>query len=129
MDAAEQQDIDRHLATTAEALFLINLLLLPGIGFALLVALYFGSRGGNCPLSRNHLSQTMGVSVLGAMLVVTVAALYVLLGGFGTYTRTLAIVYVIGIHLTLVWMGAIGLARAIRGHHYSFPVLGRFFRQ
>jgi hypothetical protein len=71
----------------------------------------------------------MGVSVLGAMLVVTVAALYVLLGGFGTYTRSLAIVYVIGVHLTLVWMGAIGLARAIKGHHYSFPVLGRFFRQ
>ncbi len=127
MDKNEQLEMDRRLATTAEALFLINLLLLPGVGFAMLVALNFGSRGGNCPLSRNHLSQTVGVSVLGAILVVSAAALFFLLGGFGIYTKLLALLYFICIHLTLVIMGIIGFSKAIKGQHYSFPLVGRFF--
>lgn len=129
LDIKEQQEADRHLAIAAESLFLINLMLLPGVGFAMLVALHFGSRGGNCPLSRNHLSQTLGVSIIGGALIVVVLALFFLFGGFGPYTWLWAVFYFTCVHTSLIFMGVFGFIKALNGQHFTFPVLGRYFQQ
>ena len=118
----------KTLAIAAESLYLVNLLLLPGIAFALLLVLFLWQRRDASPLAANHLAQTIGVSVLGgALLVVTL--LIALLGGFDSgYTWVVVVLYFTFIHSTLIFMGVLGLVRALSGQHYRYPLLGRLFR-
>ena len=59
----------KSLAVAAESLFLVNLMLAPGLAFALLLLLYRFNRGRADALATNHLSQTVGVSVTGGALI------------------------------------------------------------
>ena len=60
----------KTLAVAAETLFLLNLLLLPGLAFAVLLLVYLARRHSSPPLAANHLAQTTGVSVIGGALIV-----------------------------------------------------------
>ena len=55
----------KTLAVSAEALYLVNLLLLPGLAFLALLVLYLIQRRQATPLASNHLAQTTGVSIIG----------------------------------------------------------------
>ena len=125
----EPGERDRRLAVTAETLFLVNLLLLPGLAFAALLLLYLARRKEAPPLAANHLSQTVGVSLIGGVLIVFVIALIVLLGGFDSgYTWMVVLLYFTFIHSSLILMGVIGLVRAMNGQHYRYPLIGKPFR-
>ncbi|HHO68186.1 MAG TPA: hypothetical protein ENK12_04050 [Gammaproteobacteria bacterium] len=124
MDAA-----DKRLAITAESLFLVNLLLAPGLAFVALLLLYLKHRGDAGPLAANHLSQTVGVSLVGGGLLVAISVLIVLLGGFDSgYTWMVVILYFTFIHSTLILTGVLGLVKALDGQHYRYPLIGRYFR-
>ena len=71
----------QNLAVLAEALFLINLLLAPGIGFAILLWLWLQNKDSAPPLARQHLKQTTFVSLWGGLLIVSLTALLILVGG------------------------------------------------
>jgi hypothetical protein len=60
----EEEKAGQNLAVLAEALYLVNLLVLPGITF-LLVGLWFRFRDSAPPLARQHLKQTTFVSLMG----------------------------------------------------------------
>src|SRR5690606_28786244 len=70
------------LAVAAEALFLINLMILPVIGFGLLMLLWLFKRNHPSPLVRNHLQQTVTVSIYGGAILVGLSVAVFLLGGF-----------------------------------------------
>ena len=119
----------KTLAVTAETLFLVNLLLLPGLGFLALLLLYLAKRNSSAPLAANHLAQTTGVSVIGGALIVLVIALIVALGGFDSgYTWMVVILYFTFIHSSLILLGVMGLVKAMAGQHFRYPLIGRPFR-
>jgi len=119
----------QSLAITAETLFLVNLMLAPGLAFALLVLLYLLKHKDADSLALNHLSQTVGVSVIGGVLLVLIIALILLLGGFDSgYTWMVVILYFTFIHSSLIFMGVFGLVRALNGQHFVYPWIGRPFK-
>lgn len=121
-------DRDRSLAITAETLFLLNLLLLPGVAFALLLGTYVLFGGSASALARNHLAQTVGVSLVGGALIVCVIGLILALGGFDSgYTWMVVVLYFTFIHSSLILMGVMGLVKAMAGQRFRYPLVGRWF--
>jgi len=115
----------QNLAVLAEALFLINLLLAPGIGFAILLWLWLQNKDRAPPLARQHLKQTTFVSLWGGLLIVSLTALLILVGGlYWEYTWVAVILYFTCIHSTLVLFGMYGLIKAMAGQTWRFPLIG-----
>lgn len=114
------------MATTAEALFLTNLLLVPGLAFVVLAWLWW--RRGDAPeLARHHLEQTFTASIAAGVLLVIVSVVIVLAGGFDSaITWTVVILYFTCCHSALILFGMVGLARAMAGRIYRYPLIGRF---
>lgn len=115
-----------QLAIMAEALFLSNLLLLPGICFVWLGYLYFKHRHSAPPLARSHLEQTFIASIIGGMLLVFANLAILWLGGYqSANTWVVLILYFTTVHSTLVLLGIVGLAKAMAGSEFRFPLIGR----
>jgi hypothetical protein len=114
------------LAVAAESLYLANLLLLPVLSFAALVWLYLGQDRETAPLARAHLAQTLAASVWAGVLLVGVNVVILLVGGYdGPNTWMVVIVYFTVFHSTLVMLGILGLAKAMAGQCWRFPLVGR----
>lgn len=114
------------LAVAAESLYLINLMLAPGLAFIALLALWLRHRRSAPPLARCHLAQTMAASLWAGGLLVFVNAAIIALGGYhSAYTWVVVILYFTTCHTTLICFGALGLARALAGRPYVFPLIGR----
>nr|MBS0020431.1 hypothetical protein [Gammaproteobacteria bacterium] len=116
----------QRLAIIAETLYLINLLLLPGLAFLALVALYFRTIANAPPLAACHLRQTLSASLWAGGILVVANGFIILLGGYATgATWVVAILYFVCCHSALVLAGALGLARAMAGQPYRYPLVGR----
>lgn len=114
------------LAVTAESLFLLNLLLLPGIAFLALIWLWVSRHRQAPALAVTHLSQTISASLWAGLLLIVANGLILLLGGYqGVHTWVVAIIYFTVAHATLVLFGVLGLARALAGQCWRFPLIGR----
>ncbi|MGF1613383.1 MAG: hypothetical protein ACFCVA_05550 [Gammaproteobacteria bacterium] len=124
--AASEAIPGQRLAILAESLYLINLLLLPGLAFLVLVALYFRTIAQAPSLAACHLRQTLSASLWAGGILVVVNGFIILLGGYtaGT-TWVVVILYFVCCHSALVLVGALGLARAMAGQPYRYPVVGR----
>lgn len=120
----ERLPAGQSLAVAAQALFLVNLLLAPGIAFAALF--WLRRRHPEAPpLARNHLEQTFWVSLWGGLLIIVLSAAFLLLGGLQwAWTWVVVILYFTCIHSTLVLCGMFGLARAMAGRTFRFPLIG-----
>lgn len=115
-----------QLAIMAEGLFLANLLLLPGICFLWLTYLYFKHRHKAPRLARCHLEQTFIASLIGGVLLVIANLAILWLGGYqSASTWVILILYFTTAHSTLVLLGMVGLAKAMAGNEYRFPLIGR----
>jgi len=114
------------LAVTAEALYIANLLLVPGLCFIILLRLYFKHRASAPALAVCHLRQTVSASIwAGVLLIIANLAIFLLGGYTSANTWTVAIIYFTTCHSTLVLLGILGLAKAMAGQKYVFPLLGR----
>jgi hypothetical protein len=114
------------LAITAEALYLANLLAVPGIAFLILGVLFLRCDNATPPLAAAHVGQTFFASLWAGMLLVIVNALILLLGGYqGVHTWVVLIIYFTICHSTLVLLGVVGLAKAMAGQCWRFPLVGR----
>jgi uncharacterized Tic20 family protein len=114
------------VAVAAEVLYLTNLLLVPGLAFLVLIWLYLRERQAAPPLARCHLAQVMSASIWAGVMLVVVNLLIILLGGYDSpNTWMVVIIYFTTVHATLVLLGTLGLARAMAGKHYHYPLVGR----
>ncbi len=114
------------MAILAESLFLANLLLLPGICFVGLCYLYFKHRHDAPPLARSHLEQTFIASIVGGVLLIFANLAILWLGGYqSANTWMVLILYFTTAHSTLVLLGIVGLAKAMAGNEYRYPLIGR----
>ena len=116
----------QSLAVMVEVLYLANLLLAPGISFAILLRLYFKHRATASELARCHLRQTISASIwAGTLLVIANLAIF-LLGGYTTVnTWAVVIIYFTTCHSTLVLLGVVGLSKAMAGQKFIFPLIGK----
>lgn len=122
----EPEVAGQTLAVTAEALYLANLLVAPGLAFFILLALYFRRSEKTPPLADCHLRQTVRASIWGGILLVVANLLIILLGGYTAPTTwTIVILYFTTCHSTLVLLGVVGLAKAMAGRNYIYPLVGR----
>lgn len=116
---------ETRLAITAQSLYLANLLILPGIAFAVLVWLWLTRRKIAGPIARNHLDLAFFGSVLAGVLLVCVNILILLLGGFGNpSTWVVLILYFTTAHAALVLAGMVALTRALAGQPFLLPLPG-----
>lgn len=127
MPALDDQPVPgTAMAVAAEALYLANLLLAPGLAFLVLAFLYLRFHAQVPPLADAHLSQTFFASLWAGVILVLVNGLILLLGGYtGAHTWVIVILYFVLAHAFLVLLGAMGLARALSGQCWRFPLVGR----
>lgn len=115
----------RATAVAAEALYLANLMLIPGLGFLALLVLWWRERERAPELARGHLRQTLAASLWAGVLLVAANAAIILLGGYDSaYTWIVVVLYFTTCHSTLIFCGAIGLSRALAGKPFRFPLIG-----
>lgn len=123
----EEPDIPGvSLAVWAEVLYLCNLLLLPGICFAGLVWLYFKHRAAAPALALCHLKQAVSASLWAGALLVVVTGIVIMVSDYHSeYTWVVVILYLVSFHTSLVLLGILGLAKAMAGKRYVYPLIGR----
>lgn len=115
-----------RLAVTAEALFLINLMLAPGLAFLVLAWLWHKHHRDAEALARCHLDQTFYVSLIGGAAIFVAVTLVILAGGLDwAWTWVIVVLYFTLIHSTLILLGSLGLAKALSGKRYVYPLIGR----
>lgn len=116
----------QRLAVVAESLYLINLLLLPVIGFIALIWVYYRHSSSAPPLAACHLRQTVSASLWAGVLLVIANVIIIGLGGYDRpYTWVAGILYFTIGHTVLVVLGIVGLAKAMAGQRFRFPLVGR----
>lgn len=122
----EQPPPGQSLAVVAESLYLVNLLLLPGFAFIALLVLYWRHIGQTSPLARCHLEQTLFASLWAGVLLILANIAILLLGGYdAAYTWVVLVLYFTTVHTTLVILGTLGLAKAMAGKPFEYPLVGK----
>lgn len=115
----------RRFAVLAESLYLANLLLVPGLGFLGLLWLWRRDDVRAAPLAVQHLRQTLVASLWAGALLVGLSGAILFIGGFTSMWSWLAVIlYFTFFHSTLVLCGMVGLARALAGQPFRFPLIG-----
>lgn len=100
--------------------YLLNLLALPVISFAVLVWLFLSSAKAS-DLRRAHARAAVFMSLIGALAIFSgVGLFWVAFGNTGNFW-TAAIVWVIVLHTSFVLWGIISLARAVNDKPPYFP--------
>ena len=122
MSSPLPSDSDRRQAVLAESLYLANLLLAPGLAFVALLVL---RRRAGGPRARQHVRQAIAGSLWAGALLVGLSAAILGLGGFDSMWSWLwVILYFTFFHSTLVLFGMVGLARALAGQAFRYPLIG-----
>ena len=136
MPASPEPGLDREtetqpagigLAIAAEALYLANLLVIPVIAFLILGALFLRRDRDTPPLAAAHIEQTFAASLWAGILLVIVNGVIILAGGYHSpWVWVIVGVYFTTCHSALVILGILGLAKAMAGQGFHFPVVGTF---
>lgn len=114
-----------RIEVQAEALYLLNLLALPGIAFVLLVLLWHKHREMAAPLQRSHLDSAFRGSLLAGVLIVCVVLMMFYWGEIhNPYFWVMVVLYFTTVHASLVLLGVVGLAQALAGKPYYYPLIG-----
>ena len=118
----------QQLAVITEALYVINLLLLPFVAFVILLFIYLRNHKNTSVLAKSHLEQTISASLWIAVMFTTAASIIYSLNRLGMEDVTTWIVVVLLftiLHACMVLLGVIGLAKALSGKCWRYPLFGR----
>lgn len=111
-------------AVVAQVCYLANMTLLPFLGFIGLAVLWL-KRAELPPLARFHLRQCLRASLVAGLCAGSIA---VWILGFGDWRHPSAWYavegYFFAIHSPLTVFGMIGLAKAMAGLQWPFPIVG-----
>lgn len=123
--APTDRDKARRLAVLAEALYLANLLVLPGLAFLWLLLLAYRNRHSAPPLARCHLRQAVVAALWAGGLLLPITVLTVVVGGYQSIGAwTAALLYFTVCHATLVLLGVVGLTKAMAEREWRYPLIG-----
>ena len=115
-----------QIASTAAALHLLNILLLPFAAFVLLLVLYQRQRHQVSTLVQCHLIQALRASVCAGLMLILVSAGILLFGDLHQVgTWIFFILYVLCVHSVFILFGVFALTKALAGKHYFYPLIGK----
>lgn len=115
-------------AVLIESLYVANLLILPGLSFLALLYLFMNKRRSLPLLARSHLDQTMSACIWIAVLLTACTTSVFTMRYAGIEDVTLWIIAVIlftTLHASMVFLGILGLAKALAGKCFRYPVVGK----
>jgi uncharacterized membrane protein len=118
----------QDFAILTESLYLANLLILPVFAFIILVFLYVKKHGSLPPIAESHLEQTISAGVWIAVIFFFGGMTILLMSLLGIEDVTLWVIVVTlftSLHATMVLLGVVGLAKALAGKCWSYPVIGK----
>lgn len=114
----------RHRAVLAQGLFIANLTILPGVGFAALFMLWLRHRH-DADLAAIHLEQALFTTLWAGAIVLGTVLVTIQLGGTGVpLTWAILLPALVLIQATLIVLGIVALTRANSGKAWRYPVLG-----
>lgn len=119
---------ERDFAILVESLYLANLLILPVLAFIVLALIFIRKHGSSPPLADAHLEQTTSASIWIGVFFFIAAISVMLMKLLGVEDVTLWIIAIITftiIHATMVLFGVVGLAKALAGKCWRYPVVGK----
>ncbi len=120
---------EKRLASWGAGLYLLNLLLIPGLGFVLLILLYQKNKNSSGAFVLHHLRQNLVAMVASGVAIVGISLAILLLGGFNSpWTWMVFILYGVTIHATLVLLGVLSLVKASNGEDFQYPLFGRLWK-
>lgn len=126
----ENNELANRLAILAPALYLLNLLLFPGLAFLILVFLYIKYQDIEQSHARIQIQQNFYASIVAGLAIVGICIVIILIGGFSSvYSWMAMIIYGLSIHGTLVLLGAFSLARGINQQSYTYPGMSYFSKE
>jgi len=117
----------QQLAILAESLYVANLLIIPVLGFIILGFVFLKRHGTAPPLAQSHLEQTIAASIGIAVMFIAFTGIIMLLRMWGLEAVGVWIIVVIVftiIHATMVLFGVLGLAKAMAGKCWRYPLFG-----
>jgi uncharacterized membrane protein len=115
-------------AVLVESLYVINLLYVPVLSFIILVLLFLTRHGSLPPLANSHLEQTISAGFKTAVMLFVggMTTMMVRLTGVEDVILWMVIIILFTVlHATMVLLGIVGLAKALAGKCWSYPVVGR----
>lgn len=116
----------RLLAIMAECLYLANISMFPILGFLILLWLHRRLPPEAPALARCHLRQAIAGSIWAGILLILLNAIILLLGGYRSTNILITLVlYFFTIHSALLLVGMAGLANALAGKLFVYPLIGR----
>lgn len=127
MDAEHHAVITgQNVAIAAEVLYLLNLMLAPGLAFLGLAILWWMfDRDSAPPLARAHVRQAFWVSLAGGAAIALISALVIYFLGLNSgWTWTIVVIYFTCVHSTLILLGVVGLTKALAGKPWRYPLIG-----
>lgn len=122
----------QDFAVLVESLYVANLLILPLLSFVVLVYLFLKKHGSLPPLANSHLEQTISASLyIAAMFFIAAMTIMIMrLSGIEDVTLwMIAVILFTILHATMVFLGILGLAKALSGKCWRYPVVGRALPQ
>lgn len=126
---SEEVKVDgQDFAVMVESLYVANLLILPVLSFVVLVYLFLKRHGSLAPLANSHLEQAVSAGLMTAVMFFTAALTIMIMRLSGVEDVTLwmvAIILFTILHATMVLLGVLGLAKALSGKCWRYPVVGR----
>jgi uncharacterized membrane protein len=117
----------QSLAVAAESLYVANLLILPFVAFIALGIIFLKKHRNAPTLARSHLEQTMSASIAIAVMFIVATGVVMLLKMWGLEDVAVWMIVVIVftiVHATMVLFGVLGLAKAMAGKCWRYPVFG-----
>jgi uncharacterized Tic20 family protein len=117
----------QSLAVLAESLYVANLLILPFVAFIILCVIFLKKHRKAPALAKSHLEQTMSASIGIAVMFFAASVIVLLLKMWGLEDVAVWMIVVIVftiIHATMVLFGVLGLAKAMAGKCWRYPVFG-----
>lgn len=118
----------KNSAVLVESLYVANLLILPGLAFLALLYLFITKHNSLPALAKSHLDQTMSACVWIAVMILVGSTSVMVMRYAGVEDVTLWMIVVIVftiLHASMVFMGILGLAKALSGKCFHYPVVGR----
>ena len=123
----DSKTLNSRLAVVAPVLFLLNLLLLPGLAFLILTYLYYKYKDIDDPIARTQLIQNFYASIVAGLAIVGISIIIILIGGLSSmYSWMIMLLYALSIHATLVLLGAFSFAKGVNQEAYIYPGLAYF---
>jgi uncharacterized Tic20 family protein len=122
------QDDGRNFAVLVESLYVANLLILPVLAFIILALIFIKKHGSLPALADAHLEQTMSASIWIGVIFFIAAITVMSMNLVGVEDVTLWIIAIITftiIHATMVLFGVFGLAKALAGKCWRYPLIGK----